>query len=47
MNEKVKNLKTEILSNNWYTLKKSLTIFLPTAPGKHLTGKLTTGAMAL
>ena len=22
MNEKVKNLKTEILSNNWYTLKK-------------------------
>lgn len=22
MNEKIKNLKTEILSNNWYTLKK-------------------------
>ncbi len=36
MNEKVKNLKTEILSNNWYTLKKITYDFLSNGTWKTL-----------
>lgn len=36
MNEKVKNLKTEILSNNWYTLKKITYNFLTNGSWKTL-----------